>query len=92
MDRHAGHRLEPLVATGEDYVSGGKRFDPMSVGFFEVSSGAETLLLRPQPVDHRRGGSVRDRRWPVDSSRRELGNPGRSDPQRNEIAFLLGAG
>ncbi len=46
MDRHAGHRLEPLVANGEDYLPGGKPFDPMSVGFFEVSSGAETLLLR----------------------------------------------
>lgn len=46
MDRHAGHRLEPLVVTGEDYLPAGKAFDPMSIGFFEVSNGCETLLLR----------------------------------------------
>lgn len=46
MDRHAGHLLEPLIATGGDYIPGGKGFDPMSVRFFEVSNGSETLLLR----------------------------------------------
>jgi hypothetical protein len=46
MDRHAGHRLEPLKATGDDYFPSGKCFDPMSVRYIEVSNGAETLLLR----------------------------------------------
>lgn len=46
MDRHAGHRLEPLKATGDDYFPSGKAFDPMSEGYIEVSNGAETLLLR----------------------------------------------
>ncbi len=46
MDRHAGHRLEPLKATGDDYFPGGKAFDPMSAGYIEVSNGTETLLLR----------------------------------------------
>jgi hypothetical protein len=46
MDRHAGHKLEPLVATGDDYSPKGARFDPMSVRYIEVSNGAETLLLR----------------------------------------------
>ena len=46
MDRHAGHRLEPLLATGEDCLAHGKPFDPMSVRFLEVSNGSETLLLR----------------------------------------------
>jgi len=46
MDRHAGHRLEPLKATREDYFPSGKTFDPMSVEYLEVSNGSETLLLR----------------------------------------------
>lgn len=46
MNRHAGHRLEPLKATGDDYFPSGKAFDPMSVRYIEVSNGTDTLLLR----------------------------------------------
>ena len=42
MARHAGHRLEPMAATGNSqFVS-----DPMAVTYLEVSNGVETLLLR----------------------------------------------
>ena len=46
MDRHAGHRLDALVATGEDYSPCGHAWDPMGVRYIEVSDGQETLLLR----------------------------------------------
>jgi hypothetical protein len=46
MARHAGHRLEPMAATGHDYYAEGSTFDPMSVRYLEVSNGSETLLLR----------------------------------------------
>lgn len=46
MARHAGHRLEPLTSTGNDYFPAGSAFDPMSIGYVEVSNGEETLLLR----------------------------------------------
>ena len=45
MARHASHRLEPLKANGDDYFVGGA-WGPMSVRYFEVSNGKETLLLR----------------------------------------------
>ena len=46
MARHAGHRLEAMTATGNDYLPSGSAFDPMGIAYLEVSNGAETLLLR----------------------------------------------
>ena len=46
MDRHAGHKLEPLAATGDPWSPNGAVCDPMSVRYIEVSNGEETLLLR----------------------------------------------
>jgi hypothetical protein len=46
MDRHAGHRLEPLNETGEKFFPSGSSFDPMSVGYFEVTNGQERFVLR----------------------------------------------
>ena len=46
MARHNGHRLESLTATGSDYYPSGSAADPMSVRYFEVSNGSDTLLLR----------------------------------------------
>jgi hypothetical protein len=46
MARHAGHRLEAMTATGNDYRPSGSAFDPMGIAYLEVSNGAETLLLR----------------------------------------------
>jgi hypothetical protein len=45
MAQHAGHRLEPLSATGNDYFPDGSAVDPMSVAYIEASNGNETLLL-----------------------------------------------
>ena len=44
MRRHAGHRLEPLTATGRDYFPGAPA-DPMTAAYIETSNGRETLLL-----------------------------------------------
>jgi hypothetical protein len=46
MARHAGHKLEPLSSTGNDYLAKGAVFDPMNVAYVEVTNGEETLLLR----------------------------------------------
>lgn len=46
MAQHAGHNLEPLTATGNDYFPGGSSADPMSAAYIEASNGNETLLLR----------------------------------------------
>lgn len=46
MGRHAGHRLEPLKTTGENYFRDGSAMDPMSEGFIEVTNGREQFLLR----------------------------------------------
>jgi hypothetical protein len=46
MARHASHKLEPLVATGNDYWSHGSAADPMSVVYVEATNGKETLVLR----------------------------------------------
>jgi hypothetical protein len=46
MARHSGHRLDSMVATGSDYYPTGSAVDPMSVRYFEVSNGSETLLVR----------------------------------------------
>lgn len=43
MNRHEGHRLEPMVAVGS---SDGLCVDPMGVHHFEISNGSETLLVR----------------------------------------------
>jgi hypothetical protein len=45
MARHAGHRLEPLTATGKDYFPGGPA-DPMGAVYIEASNGSETPILR----------------------------------------------
>ena len=46
MSSHAGHRLEPLAATGQSYFSDGPSSDPMATGFIEATDGKETVLLR----------------------------------------------
>ena len=46
MARHAGHKLEPMTATGNDCCPNGSVVDPMSVRYVEVSNGNDTLLLR----------------------------------------------
>jgi hypothetical protein len=46
MAKHAGHKLEPLTATGKGYFSGGSGADPMTAAYIEASNGSETLLLR----------------------------------------------
>lgn len=46
MACHANHKLEPLTATGNNYFPDDSAYEPMSVGYVEVSNGAETLLLR----------------------------------------------
>jgi hypothetical protein len=45
MRRHAGHRLEPLTATGAGYFPGSPG-DPMTAAYIETSNGRETLFLR----------------------------------------------
>lgn len=46
MDRHAGHRLEPLEATGNTFFPRGSAYDPMNVGYVQVTNGKEIVLLR----------------------------------------------
>jgi hypothetical protein len=46
MERHAGHHLEPLTETGEKFFPAGSPFDPMSVGYVEVTNGRERFVLR----------------------------------------------
>lgn len=46
MARHAGHRLEPLEATGQSYFPDGRSSDPMAAGYIEATDGKETFLLR----------------------------------------------
>jgi len=46
MSRHAGHRLEPMTATGNDHFPSGLVCDPMAIAYLEISNGTETLLLR----------------------------------------------
>jgi hypothetical protein len=45
MGQHAGHKLEPLTATGNNYFPGGSA-DPMGAIYIEASNGSETLVLR----------------------------------------------
>jgi hypothetical protein len=46
MDRHAGHRLEPLKASGETFFPYGSPRDPMSVAYVEVTNGHDRYLVR----------------------------------------------
>jgi hypothetical protein len=46
MTRHAGHRLDPLEATGESFFPDGMSTDPMATGYIEATDGKETVLLR----------------------------------------------
>ncbi len=46
MAQHAGHRLEPLQATGQKVFPNGSYIDPMSVGYIEVTNGQERYVVR----------------------------------------------
>ena len=46
MAQHAGHRLEPLEASGEKLFPNGSSRDPMSVGYIEVTNGRDRYILR----------------------------------------------
>jgi hypothetical protein len=46
MEEHADHRLESLRAISAKHFPRGSSFDPMNVGYLEVSNGRECLLLR----------------------------------------------
>ena len=46
MKRHEGHRLEPLEPLTEKSFPDASVFDPMSVGYVEVTNGRDRLLLR----------------------------------------------
>jgi hypothetical protein len=46
MERHAGHRLEPLKASGETFFPYGSPRDPMSVAYVEVTNGHDRYLIR----------------------------------------------
>jgi hypothetical protein len=46
MDGHAGHWLEPLQSTGNTVFPHGSAYDPMNVGYVQVTNGKQTVLLR----------------------------------------------
>jgi hypothetical protein len=46
MRRHSGHRLEGLRSVGERYFPSGSLWDPMKVGYLEVTNGTESFVLR----------------------------------------------
>jgi len=46
MTRHAGHRLEPLEATGKSFFPDGMNSDPMATGYIEATDGNDTVILR----------------------------------------------
>ena len=46
MDRHAGHRLEPLQSIGNTVFPSGSACDPMNVAYVQVTDGTQTVLLR----------------------------------------------
>lgn len=46
MARHAGHRLDPLEATGQSFFPDRVSADPMATGYIEASDGKKTILLR----------------------------------------------
>ena len=46
MNRHAEHWLEPLQSTGNTVFPLGSAYDPMNVGYVQVTNGKQTMLLR----------------------------------------------
>jgi hypothetical protein len=46
MDRHAGHKLEPLQSTGNTVFPRGSACDPMNVAYVQVTDGKQSVLLR----------------------------------------------
>ncbi|MGN6716714.1 MAG: hypothetical protein ACTHLX_04910 [Candidatus Binatia bacterium] len=46
MDRHAGHKLEPLQSTGNTVFPRGSARDPMNVAYVQVTDGKQSVLLR----------------------------------------------
>jgi hypothetical protein len=46
MKRHAGHRLEPLKASGEKFFPYASPLDPMSVAYMELTNGRDRYLVR----------------------------------------------
>lgn len=46
MAQHAGHRLEPLKASGEKLFPDGSPLDPMSVAYLEVTNGQDRYVVR----------------------------------------------
>ena len=46
MAQHAGHRLEPLQASGEKLFPDGSSIDPMSVCYIEVTNGQDRYVVR----------------------------------------------
>lgn len=46
MAQHAGHRLEPLRASGEKLLPDGSSIDPMSESYLEVTNGQDRYVVR----------------------------------------------
>lgn len=46
LQRHAGHRLEPLTEIGEKCFPAGRAGDPMRVGYVEATNGRESFVIR----------------------------------------------
>jgi hypothetical protein len=46
MAQHAGHRLEPLQASGEKLLPDSSSIDPTSVGYIEVTNGHDRYVVR----------------------------------------------
>jgi hypothetical protein len=46
MAQHAGHRLEPLQASGKRLLPEGSPIDPMGVGYIEVTNGQDRYVVR----------------------------------------------
>jgi hypothetical protein len=51
MAVHAGHRLEPLMATGNRYFPTGASVDPSATVYIEVTDGNEKILLQRMRPD-----------------------------------------
>ena len=73
MARHAGHRLEPLEATGKSYFPDGRSSDPMAAGYIETTDGKATVLLRrvrssiQEPLSYERvPGRLVPQEWTLD--------------------------
>lgn len=79
MALHAGHTLEPLVGTGNDYSPGGSAGDPMAVAYLEASNGKEKVLLRrsrrsiDEPVRYEVfDGQLVENRWSLEIQENEI--------------------